>query len=168
MAAKKVMMVLPPMQFDVTVYRTLRQALRSRGYQVAVTSVVTRGVTASDGSAEPVDIRMSEIQSYQYDAFVFIGGPGARALYEDAQVIKLVGDCKFKTVAATGDAVALLALAEALKGKKATAPVALAPLLDANGAVFTNEVYQIDDKVLTLKESAAAPQFADALAQAIA
>jgi hypothetical protein len=48
-------------------------------------------------------------------------------------------------VAATGEAVGILALAEAPKGKKATGPVALTPLLGDSGAVCANEVYQIDE-----------------------
>lgn len=167
MASKKIIMVLPPLDFDGTAYQVIRRALESRGHTVAVTSIAEGGVTASDGVSAPVNVRLRDVKTWDYDAFIFVGGEGARLYFDDEQVRKLAKDVKYKTVGATGSAVAILALAEVLNGKKATGPHELVPLLTRNGATFTNQMLQVDDKIVTLQDTAGAEQFANAIAKAV-
>ncbi len=167
MATKKIMMVLPPRDFDGGVYELARRVLEGRGHTVVVTSVAQGAVTASDGASVPVNVAIQDVKTYDYDAFVFIGGEGASMYFDDQQVRKLATDVKWKTIGATGNAAVILALAEALKGKKATAPANSVHWLVRNGAVFTGRPMEVDGKVITLQDSSATEQFANAIAKAM-
>lgn len=165
---KKIMMVLPPRNFDGRAYQTIRRALESRGHKVAVSSIVSGAVSPEDdGESAPVDVRIHEIKTYEYDAFIFVGGEGARFYYDDDRVRQLVKDVKYKTIGATGNAAVILALAEALNGKKVTCPPECADLVIRQGGVFTGQPFEVDEKVITLRDSSVAEHFANAVAKAL-
>ena len=167
MSAKKIVMVLPPRDFDGDVYEVTRRVLESRGHQVAVTSIVQGVITSDEGQSVPVNVRIGDIKSYDYDAFIFIGGEGATLLFDDPQVRKLADDVKWKTLGATGNATAILALANALKDKKVTGASEFGSLVVRRGASFTNRPMEVDGKVITLQDVSAGEQFANAIAKAI-
>jgi putative intracellular protease/amidase len=89
-------------------------------------------------------------KTWDYDAFVFIGGESAPSYFDDQQVRKLASDVKYKTVAATGSAGVILTLAEVLSGKKATCSPEYGSLLVRRGARFTNQGLEADGKIITL------------------
>lgn len=167
MATKKIMMVLPPRDFDGRAYETTRRLLEGRGHTVAVTSVAQGAVTSDDGMSVPVTVGMKDIKTWDYDAFVFIGGEGASLYFDDEQVRKLAKDVKYKTVGATGSAAVVLALSEVLSGKKATCPHEWAHLLLRQGARFTNQPLEVDDKIVTAQDASIAEHFANAIAKAV-
>ena len=169
MARKKVMMVLPPRDFDEEAYTAIRRTLEGRGHTVSVTSVITGSVRSEKGSSASVDVRLHDVQQYQYDAFVFVGGEGAKLYFEDERVQKLASDVKFKTIGATGDAAVVFALAGLLKKKRATGPSQFAGLLVEHGATYTSSPIEVDDKIMTLRDSSSstATQFANMLGEAI-
>jgi len=167
MASKKVMMVLPPVRFDGYVFDTTRRILAERGHKVAVTSVAPVATTESEGMSVPVDVGLADIKTYDYDAFVFLGGEGSRIYFDDPRVRKLTDDVKWKTIGATGEAGVILALSGVLKGKKATGDYRFAGIMASQGAIFTNQPLEVHDKVITLQDKNAAEQFANAVAKAI-
>ncbi|MBN1400709.1 MAG: DJ-1/PfpI family protein [Anaerolineae bacterium] len=167
MPGKKVIMVLPPYGFDREVFETIRRALEGRGHQITTSCIVPGAANSGDGYYVPIELRVVDIKYYQYDAFIFIGGPGATAYFDNDYVLKLAKDVKFKPVGATGSATVILARAEGLKKKKATGPYQFAGMLIEAGAQFTNEPMEVDDKVYTLKEPALAINFANAIAEAL-
>lgn len=164
--AKKIMMVVPPNDFDGQVFEAVRRALEGRGHTVAVTSLGSNA-TADDGMSVRVNVPIRNVKSYDYDAFVFIGGEGARILFDDPQARSLAKDVKYKTVGATGNAAVILALSEVLTNKKATCPHEYALWLTRHGARFTNQPLEVDEKIITLQDSALAEQFANAVAKAV-
>ena len=167
MASKKIMLVLPPRDFPADVCTTIRQVLAGHGHTVTATSVA-RSATSDDGRSVPVDVPLKDVKTWDHDAFVFIGGEGTRLYFGDEQVIKLAKDVKYKTLGATGNAAVILALAEALKGKRATTDTDWAQLVERHGARYTGRPLEVDDKVITLQDAAAAEQFANAMAKALA
>ena len=167
MAAKKIMLVLPPRDFDGQAYETVRRVLEGRGHTVAVTSTAQGAVTSEDGLSVPVNVGMKDVKTYDYDAFVFVGGEGARLYFDDESVRKLAKDVKWKTVGATGSAAVILALSEVLDDKKATCPHEYAGLLVRQGASFTNQPLEVDGKVVTAQDAASAEHFANAIAKAV-
>jgi len=167
MASKKVMLVLPPVRFDGHVFEVARRVLTERGHKVAVTSVAPVATAEKDGMSVPADVPITELKTYDYDAFVFLGGEASRIYFDDPRVRKLTDDVKWKTVGATGEASAILALSGVLKGKKATGDYRYAGLMAAQGAVFTNQPLEVHEKIITLQDQNAAEQFANAIAKAI-
>lgn len=148
-------------------YRAARCVLEGRGHTVSVTSVAPRAATSEDGVSVPVSVRIGDIKTYEYDAFVFVGAEGARAYFDGERVRKLPKDVKFKTVGATGNAPVILALSEVLKDQKATCHAQFAGLLIQEGAVFTNRPLEVDGKIATVKDASNAEQFANTIAQAV-
>lgn len=167
MAEKKILMVVPPRDFEGQGYEIARRVWEGRGYKVSVASLDRGTATAEDGSSVPVDVAIKDIKYYNYDAIVFIGGEGARLLFDDKDVQKLAKDAKYKTLGATGNAAVILALAGVLEGKKATAPIDTAGWLVEKGATFTGRLLEVDGKVLTLQEPLGAEHFANALVKAL-
>jgi len=167
MAAKKIMMVLPPRDFDGRVYETVRRVLEGRGHTVAVTSVAQGAVSSEEGTSVPVNVGIRDVKTYDYDAFVFVGGEGARLYFDDERVRKLARDVKYKTVGATGSATAILAVSGVLEKKKATCPHEWADLLLRRRAILTGRPLEVDDKIVTLADATAAEQFANAIAKAV-
>lgn len=167
MPGKKIMMVLPPRDFDGEMFERVRRVFIGRRHEVSVTSVIPGTVVSDEGVSVPVDVRLQDLKYYQYDAFVFIGGEGAKIYFDEERVRKLADDVKFKTMGATGIATVILARSNALKNKKATGPHQFAGLLIEHGAVFTNQPLAVDDKMVTAQDASVAEQFANAVADSV-
>lgn len=167
MAQKKVVIVLPYRGFDANTYRTLRHTLERRGHKVVTAGLFPGSAEATDGSSVPVELRLRDIKTYQYDGYVFLGGEGFRTFLDDQDARKLAKDISYKAIGATGEAVVLLALADALKKKKVTAPTDWADFLHRRGVRFTGRPLEVDDKLVTAQDGEIAEQFANAMAEAV-
>jgi putative intracellular protease/amidase len=166
--AKKVVIILPPHGVDEDEFRTVRGTLQGRGHPVTTASVWAGSVEASNGSSIPVDIRIHDIKTYEYEAYVFLGGDGVRAMLDNAGAKKLVKDISYKTIGASGDAVALVAVAGGVSKKRVTAPSDWVDMVRRNGGVFTGTPLQVDGRIVTVRESNVAEQFANAISRALA
>ncbi len=167
MAQKKVVVILPYRGFDANAYRAVRQTLERRAHQVVTAGLFPGSAEATDGSTAPVEFRLRDIKTYQYDGFVFLGGEGARSFFDNPDARKLVKDISYKAIGATGEAVALLALADAVKKKRVTAPAGWAGLVKSHGAQVTGRPLEVDDKLVTAQDDEVAEQFANAVAAAV-
>lgn len=165
MARKKVMIVLPPRDFDADMYLTFRRVLEGRGHEVGATSVLSGAVMSSDGRTIPVEENIHHITRYLWDAYIFLDGEGVRLYFDDPHIKKLLDDVKFKTVAAVGSATVLLAQAGMLtRGKKVTGDYHFAHMIVESGGKFTGAPIEVDDKILTLSEPNYAEPFANLIA----
>lgn len=162
MAGKKIMMVIPPRDFDGKVFETMRRMLISRGHRVETASIVSGTATADDGTSFPVGVRIYDINTWEWDGYVFIGGEGTKLYYDNDRVKQLAKDVKYKPLAVTGNAVVILALSELVKEKKVTCPTDVAGWVIGQGAVFTNRPYEVEEKMFTLQEPNAVEEFTNA------
>ena len=167
MAEKKVVIILPYRGFDEQTYRILRHTLERRGHKVTTAGLFPGAAEAADGTSVPVDIRLRDIKTWQYDGYVFLGGEGVRIFFEDEDARKLAKDISYKTIGATGEAVALLAMVGTLKKKKVTAPLEWIDFLKRYEAVVTGRPLEVDDKIVTAQDGEVAQQFANAIAEAL-
>ncbi|MGQ9554469.1 MAG: DJ-1/PfpI family protein [Anaerolineae bacterium] len=168
MAAKKVVIVLPVRGFSEEEYRAVRYALERRGHTVAIAGLFPDSAEAADGTSVPVDKRIRDIKTYEYDGYVFLGGEGVRIFFENEDARKLAKDISYKTIGASGEAVAFLALAGALKKKKVTGPTGWIDILKRNEAVYTGRPMEIDDKIITTQDASLGERFGNAIAEALA
>lgn len=167
MSEKKILMVIPPQGFEDQQYEMWRRLWESRGNKVSVASL-ERGVATSElGSAVRVDVALRDVKYYDYDGIVFVGGEGAKLLYDDEKARKLAKDAKYKVLGASDSAVVLLALAGALDGKKVTGPPESVNWLLKGGAVYTGQPIQVDDKLVTAQDAGVAEQLANAVLKAL-
>ncbi|MDM8000888.1 MAG: DJ-1/PfpI family protein [Dehalococcoidia bacterium] len=166
MSEKKILLVVPPEGFDDEQYQTCRRFWESRGHKVSVASLsgIARGEA---GTAVPVDTLIRDVKTYNYDAVVFLGGEGARILYDDESARNLAKDVKYKVIGASGNAVLLLSLAGTLENKKVTGPPDLAGWLLKSKARYTGEPVCVDDRLVTIQAPAMAEQLAASVAAAL-
>ncbi len=92
MAEKRILMVVPPQGFHDEQYQVCRRIWEHRGHKVSVASLVEAARGEAD-TAIPVDIAIKDVKSYDYDAIVFLGGEGARLLFDDEPTRKLAWLC---------------------------------------------------------------------------
>jgi protease I len=152
MAEKKILLVIPPLGFHDAQYEACRRLWEKRGYKVSVASLEKGIARGEAGAAVPIDVAIEDVKTYDYDAAVFLGGEGVRRLFDDESVRKLAKDVKYKVVAASDNAVVLLALAGALEDKKVAGPPESVSWLLKGGAQYTAEPIWIDDKLITIQD----------------
>ena len=115
------------------------------------------------------DLLISECKAGDFDAVVFIGGPGASEYFNNAQAHTLARDAvaKGKVLGAICIAPVTLANAGVLKGKKATVFPSEQPQLASQGARFIQQNVVVDGKIVTAAGPQAAREFAETLVRLI-
>jgi len=113
------------------------------------------------------DFLISECKADDFDAIVFIGGPGATEYFNNSDAHALARDAvsKEKVLGAICIAPATLANAGVLKGKKATSFPSEQPQLVSQGAQFMRQNVVVDGKIVTATGPQAAREFAETLAR---
>ena len=122
MSGKNVLLVVAHEMFRDEEYDEPRRALEEAGNTVKVASSAPGEAIGRFGLTAPVDLLVSKADIADYDAVVFIGGPGAREYFNDPAAHKLAVEA-----AATGKVIGAIcigphtpAAAGVLTGKRAT------------------------------------------------
>lgn len=165
LSGKNILIVIAPTDFKDEEYYIPKETLENAGAKITTASKSSEA-TSVMGKTQKVDVLLSEATT-DYDAIVFVGGPGAHAYLNDAEVLKLAKDFyntgKLTTAICIGPAI--LANAEILKGKKATVFPTSADILKAKGAIYTAEPVTVDGKIITAEDPDAAEEFAEKIAE---
>ena len=166
---KKVLVVVPPEDFEDKELDLTRRVLESRGLKVSVASLHEGEVRGTRGMTVKANVAIDDVKTYDYDAVVFVGGDGLQRFSEDEKVLKLAKDAEHKVLGAISNASVILANSEAFKDKrkKATGDRSMARYLEAKGMVYTGQPVEVDDKLVTARGSEAAEPFANALLQTL-
>jgi len=164
---KKVLMIVPDRDFNDDDYDRVKNVLESKGIKVTTGSSYVGEIRGVKGGSTRSTVDMDSVKYYDYDALIFTGGPGARRFIDHEKVMKLAKDAEYKVLGAIGVGPAILAKAEVLKGKKATADRSVADFLESKGSTFTAQPVQVDSKIVTAEGSKYAEQFANALIETL-
>ena len=162
---KQVLMVIAAADFRDEEYFEPYNLLRRCGAAVTVASSIKGAAVSVFGKTVTTDRQIAECQAGDFDAVVFIGGPGAAAFFTNATAHGLARAAvdQGKVLAAICIAPVTLANAGVLKGKQATCFPSLQKQLAMQGArVVQSDVVQ-DGKILTASGPQAAREFAEAL-----
>lgn len=162
---KKVLMVIAATDFRDEEYFEPYNLLRQCGTAVTVASSVQGAAVSVFGKTVTTDRQIAECKAGDYDAVVFIGGPGATEFFTNATAHALARAAvdQGKVLAAICIAPVTLANAGVLKGKQATCFPSLQKQLTMQGArVVKPDVVQ-DGKLLTATGPQVAREFAEAL-----
>ena len=171
--AKKVLMIVAGRDFKDEEYFKSREVLERAGFVFQVASDIPGTAYGVDGGQASVDLTLDEVRVGDYDAIVFIGGPGALKHLDNETSYKIVQEAvsQDKILAAICIAPSILAKAQVLSGKKAT--VWTSPLdksakkvLEENGAIFIDQFVVQDGKIITGNGPAAAQEFAETIVKA--
>lgn len=149
-----------------------REILEKNNIEVKTASTEKGLAIGVEGGETEIDFLVSEINPFDFDAVVFVGGPGAlkyldnNVSYEIAKKTISAG----KILAAICISPVILAKAGVLKNKKTTvwsSPLDRNPIkiLKENGAIYEDKPVVLDGKILTAHGPSAASEFGEKLVE---
>lgn len=151
-------------------FTTVLDVLRRAGVDVVSVSADKESAlgTGAHGITICTDITADETDADECDMVIVPGGvPGVDNIAAEQACIDLIKNtyASGKTVAAICAGPTVLAKADVLKGKKATAYPGFEDSLDAAGAVYVDEKVVVDGNVITSQGPGTAMDFAFALVE---
>lgn len=169
LTGKKVLMVIAPKNFRDEEFFKPRVVLQSEGAGVVVTSKTTEEATGALGGKVKPDINLSQVNVQDYDAIVFVGGPGSSVYFNDQQVLDLAKEAvgQNKVVGAICIAPSILANAGVLQNRKATSFSSERGNLEAKGVNFVDQPVVVDGKIVTATGPQAAETFGQKLTEVL-
>ncbi len=162
MAGEKVLMIIAPENFRDEELLHTREELERAGAKVTLASTKTGAVKGLLGATVTPDIKLDQINVDDYDAIVFVGGPGASVYFNDKRALSIASDAfgKGKKTCAICIAPTILANAGVLKGKRVTVwDGEYVRKIESKGATYTGKPVEVDGNVITANGPAAAREF---------
>jgi protease I len=171
---KKAVVIIAFRDFRDAEYFVPKEILEKAGVEVKTASNKMGTAIGADGGDTEVDLLISEISVSDFDAVIFVGGPGALENLDNEDSYKVAKEAieKNKILASICISPVILAKAGVLEGKKAT--VWHSPLdksgikiLEENGAIFENKSVVIDGNIITANGPGAAQDFGKTIVEAL-
>jgi protease I len=164
-----VLMVIAPDQFRDEEYVHPREELEAKGIRVVTASVAPGPCRGKLGMIAKADLAVCEAEPDEYDAVVFVGGPGAAVYFDDADAHALVSRMadSGRVVAAICIAPSILARAGLLDDVPATCFPTQQEDLEEHGARYTGLPVEVAAGVITANGPEAAREFGRTVADAI-
>jgi len=158
---KKVLIVTPQREFEDQELFQTKLALDSVAVDSRVASLKKGAIVGRLGTTDQADLGLADVKVEDYDAFIFIGGPGALSYATHARVQELIRKvvAERKILAASGVAPTVLASAGVLKGARVTAFANQGQTIALAGATYTGTAVEKDGLVVTSSGAQVAPQF---------
>lgn len=151
-----------------------KEIFEKAGIEVKTASNKTGVAIGADGGEAKVDLLVSEINPKDYDAIIFVGGPGALNSLDNETSYELIKQAvsENKIVAAICISPVILAKSGVLKGKKATVWSSLfdkSPIntLKEHGANYEGKSIVRDGKIITANGPNAAEEFGKEILKAL-
>jgi protease I len=171
-SGKKIAMVVTFRDFRDAEYFIPADILTTCGAEIVNVSTQKGMAVGADGGDIEVQLTPQEFRVEDFDALVFVGGPGMGKNLENKDFQRMAQQAAKtgKVLGAICIAPVLLAKAGVLQGKKATvwsSPMDKSPInmLKEAGAAYQNEDVVIDDKIITANGPDAAESFGEALVE---
>ncbi len=166
---KTVLMVIAPEDFRDEEYAHPKEVLESRGAEVVTASTRTGTCTGKLGMTATAGVAIAEADALDYDAVVFVGGPGSKVFFDDpfAHSLARAAREEGRVVAAICIAPSVLAHAGLLKGWPATAFETQQSDLEKHGAIWTGDPVTVEGFIITANGPDSARAFGEAIAEAI-
>ncbi len=163
---KRVVMVIAFQGFRDEEYFVPKEILESAGVEVKTASTKLGIALGDDGGEARVDFLISEVKPENFNAVIFVGGPGCLQDLDNDDSYRLARETVFqkKILAAICIAPVILARSGVLKEKKATvwtSPLDTTPIkiLKDNGAEYIDKNVVRDGKIITANGPSAAEEF---------
>ncbi len=162
-ANKKILMVISPLDFREAEYSQPRKIFEENGAEVKVASIQDGTAIGAEGTKVKIDLTSSQVVVEDFEAVVFVGGPGMLKIKDDESLLVMAG--KFykggKIISAICAASAILAKAGILNGRKATGWSGIKDDLEAGGAEYTGQSVTVDGKIITADGPDSAQEFGE-------
>jgi protease I len=171
---KKIALIIAFRDFRDEEYFIPKEAFEKAGAKIVTVSAFAGKATGVEGGEAEVNLLIDDLKVDDFDAILFIGGPGATIYQEDERAHSIAQEAqeKGKVLGAICIAPTILAKAGVLDGKKATVwsgPLDKSPikLLQEQGAKYLDRPVVVDGKIITANGPAAAKEFAEKVVEAL-
>jgi len=170
---KKIAMIISPKGYQDVEFGTPYRYFKDQGAQVDVYSTKKGTANGALGGTFNVEHTLSELNVSNYNAIVFVGGPGTPLLRNDSNSTKIAKDAvaSGKILGAICWSPTILAKAGLLKGKNATVWYGPDPelgmltseYLEEQGAKYTGQDVTVDGNIITADGPTSAQKYAEAI-----
>lgn len=166
---KKILMVVAPKGFKDAECFIPKEIFEKAGASVQIASLNIGRAESEEGKSLEIDFAVDGVRVENFDAVVFVGGPGMAKLTEEPSFIDLASDFfeAGKLVTAICIAPVILAKAGILSGKPATVFESGSSDLEEAGAEYTGADVTQAEKIITANGPAASEKFAKAIIKAL-
>ena len=172
MFMKRAAIIIAFLDFRDEEYFVPKEILEDKGIEVKTVSTQEGEAIGTEGGEARVDILLENLNPSDFDATVFIGGPGCLKYLDNENSYKVVKETleQGKLLAAICISPVILAKAGVLSGKKATVWHSLLDkkavrILKDSGAQYIEEGVVVDGKIITADGPQSAREFGEAIAR---
>jgi len=165
---KKIAMIIAFRDFRDEEYFIPKQILERAGVQIKTISTSLGQAIGKFGGDTDVDFILDKLQVGEYDAVLFVGGPGAAKHIDDSRFHEVAQEVIRQNIllGAICIAPAILAKAGVLAGKRATVwadsmDKSAVKILKEEGVRYQPDSVVIDGKIITANGPAVAKEFAE-------
>lgn len=166
---KKAVLIVPAAQFaDIELFETQR-ILNEAGIASVVASSKIGVIQGAFGGIFASEITLDNLKVEDYEAVVFIGGPGAADYFNNLVALRIVREASARNevIAAISAAPMILANAGVLRGIRATGLPQQREQMKKTGAQFTGSAVERDGRIITANDSSVAVPFARSIVVAL-
>jgi protease I len=163
---KRILMAIAFRDFRDEEYFTPKRIFGEAGFEVDTASNKNGVAIGADGGEAEADFMFSEISAFNFDALIFVGGPGCLRALDNEDSYRLAKSFVFqnKVLGAICIAPVILAKAGILTGKKATVwsssmDKSAIGILQERGAIFQASPVVVNGKIITASGPEAAEEF---------
>lgn len=167
-------MVIAFKDFRDEEYFVPKEILQEAGVEIKTASNREGIAVGADGGEIKIDFLITNADLNNFDAVVFVGGPGCLKNLDNENSYHLVKEtlAKDKVLAALCVSPVILAKAGVLKGKEATVwsiplNTKSVEILEENGAIYKSENVVVDGRIITGDGPASARKFAETLIETL-
>lgn len=167
---KRIAIIIAFRDFRDEEYFIPKQTLEMAGAKISTVSTSLGAAIGKLGGEAKIDLTLDELKVGNFNAVLFIGGPGAAKYIDDSQAHQIAREAadSGQVTGAICIAPAILAKAGVLKGKEATVwsnamDKSAVKILKEEGAKYQAESVVMDGKIVTADGPASARKFADAI-----
>lgn len=159
-------MIIAPDDFQDLEYAEPKAVFEENNYKVETCSKGTDIAFGKYGAEVKIDIELSKVKVENFNAIVFVGGPGAYSYIEDEEIISLVHQAveEEKLICAICIAPMILYSAGILQGKRVTVwdgDSHQSTALLNSGIEYTGEDVTVDENLITANGPDAAEKFGE-------
>jgi len=168
-AGKKAALIIGSQNFQEEELYGTKRVLDAAQVQTVISSTRTGTIQGMLGNMAEASIPVNRLKVDDYDAIIFIGGPGAAEYASNPTVMNMVRETvrKGKVIAAIGVAPTILANANVLAGTRVTSYISERDRLIQAGATYTVFAVQRDRSIITATGPQAAAQFGRVIVDAL-